>query len=156
MLPYHFAFFHQNQERDLLNKLSKRGRHGSDDAPRVGVFTDSVDENDAGGRLAADFGRFAEMRGLPVTILAASSQPSPTKYWRNFTPAIDTKLAAFPGGLKIPPVLEVMEWSDRKQFDVILVNTVGPMGFCGWLASRMLRRRWSWCPTTIFRRKCWK
>jgi hypothetical protein len=139
LLPYHFALFHQNQERDLLNKLSKRGRSGSGDAPRVGMFTDSVDENDAAGRLAGDFGRFAELWGLPVTILAASSRPSPTKYWRNFTPAIDTKLAAFPGGLKIPPVLEVMEWSDRRQFDVILVNSVGPMGLCGWLASRMLR-----------------
>ena len=32
-----------------------------------------------------------------------------------------------------------MEWSDRQQFDVILVNSVGPMGLCGWLASRMLR-----------------
>jgi hypothetical protein len=139
LLPYHFALFHQNQERDLLNRLSKRGRTGSGDAPRVGVFTDSINENDSAGRLVGDFGRFAELRGLPVTILAASSRPSPTKYWRNFVPAINTKLAAFPGGLKIPPVLEVMEWSDRKQFDVILVNTVGPMGLCGWLASQMLR-----------------
>jgi len=139
LLPYHFALFHQNQERDLLNKLSKRRGIESGDAPRVGMFTDSVDETDAAGRLAGDFGRFAELRGLPVTILAASSRPSPTKYWRNFTPVVDTKLAAFPGGLKIPPVLEVMEWSDRRQFDVILVNSVGPMGLCGWLASRMLR-----------------
>jgi hypothetical protein len=74
-----------------------------------------------------------------VTILAASALPSPTKYWRNFEPLVDTKLAAFPDGLRIPPVLEVLEWSDRKQFDVILVNSVGPMGLCGWLVAKMLR-----------------
>jgi predicted metal-dependent phosphoesterase TrpH len=137
LLPYYFALFHQNQERDLLDKLSRRGR--GNDTPRVGMFTDSTDNVDSAGRLAERFGQFAELRGLPVTILAASSKPSPTKYWRNFVPLVDTKLPAFPGGLRIPPVLEVMEWSDRKQFDIILVNSAGPMGFCGWLASRMLR-----------------
>ena len=41
--------------------------------------------------------------------------------------------------LNLPPVLEVLEWADRQQFDVIHVSTPGPMGLCGWLASRMLR-----------------
>jgi len=136
LLPYHFALFHQNQERDLLKKLSKRA---GGDALRVGVFTDSGTEADAEGKLAADLGRFGELRGLSLTVLAASSEASPTKYWRNFEPLVETKLAAFPGGLKIPPVLEVMEWSDRRQFDVVVINSVGAMGLCGWLVARMLR-----------------
>lgn len=52
---------------------------------------------------------------------------------------INQKFAFVGKAVRIPPVLEVLEWSDRKQFDVVLVNTVGPMGLCGWLASRMLR-----------------
>jgi hypothetical protein len=139
MLPYLFALFHQNQEKDLLNRLSKRSRSGSVEGLSVAMFTDSVDESDAAGRLADDFGRFAEARGYSLTILAASGEPSPTKYWRNFAPLIDARLGAIPGALKIPPVLEIMEWSDRRQFDVILINGVGPMSLCGWLVSRMLR-----------------
>lgn len=137
LLPYHFALFHQNQERDLLNRLSKRSRSVSGDFPRVGVFTDSADESKVAGRFVGDLGRFAEARGLPATIHFASQEPETAKNWRNFAPVIDRKIAGF--GLKVPPVLEVLEWSDRRQFDVILVNTAGPMGLCGWLVSKMLR-----------------
>ena len=139
LLPYLFALFHQNQERDLLNQLSKRSRLGAGDFPRVGVFTDVADESTVAGRFVAELAGFAETRGLPATIHLLSHQPQPTENWRHFTPMIDRKIAGIGARLKIPPVLEVLEWSDRRQFDVILVNTVGPMGLCGWLASKMLR-----------------
>jgi hypothetical protein len=139
LLPYLFALFHQNQERDLLNELSKRSRSGAGDFPRVGVFTDSADESKVAGRFVADLGRFAEARGLPATIHLASRGPEAAKNWRNFAPVIDRKIAGLAVELKIPPVLEILEWSDRRQFDVILVNTAGPMGLCGWLVSKMLR-----------------
>jgi hypothetical protein len=139
LLPYLFALFHQNQERDLLNRLSKRSQSGSADFPRVGVFTDSADESKAAGRFVGDLGRFAEARGFPATIHFASQGPEPAKNWRNFAPVIDRKIAGVGVELKVPPVLELLEWSDRRQFDVILVNTAGPMGLCGWLVSKMLR-----------------
>jgi glycosyltransferase involved in cell wall biosynthesis len=41
--------------------------------------------------------------------------------------------------LNLPPVLEVLEWADRQQFDAVHVSTPGPMGLCGWLAAKMLR-----------------
>src|SRR5581483_2992493 len=41
--------------------------------------------------------------------------------------------------LNLPPVLEILEWADRQQFDAIHVSTPGPMGLCGWLVSKMLR-----------------
>jgi glycosyltransferase involved in cell wall biosynthesis len=41
--------------------------------------------------------------------------------------------------LSLPPVLEILEWADRQQFDAVHVSTPGPMGFCGWLVSKMLR-----------------
>ena len=36
-------------------------------------------------------------------------------------------------------MLEVLEWVDRQQFDVVHVSTPGPMGLCGWLVAKMLR-----------------
>lgn len=41
--------------------------------------------------------------------------------------------------LNLPPVLEVLEWADREQFDAVHCSTPGPMGLTGWLVSRMLR-----------------
>jgi glycosyltransferase involved in cell wall biosynthesis len=41
--------------------------------------------------------------------------------------------------LTLPPLLEILEWADRQQFDAIHVSTPGPMGLCGWLAAKMLR-----------------
>jgi uncharacterized membrane protein len=41
--------------------------------------------------------------------------------------------------LNLPPVLEVLDWADRQQFDVVHVSTPGPMGLCGWLVAKMLR-----------------
>ena len=41
--------------------------------------------------------------------------------------------------LSLPPVLEILEWADRQQFDAIHVSTPGPMGLCGWLVAKMLR-----------------
>lgn len=139
LLPYIFALFHQNQERDLLSKLSTRSDRGPTEFPRIGIFTDTADESQEAGRFALDFARFCENRTLPATAHIASNNPIPAANWKTFAPLIDKKVASFPAAIRIPPVLEILEWSDRKQFDVILVNTVGPMGVCGWLASRMLR-----------------
>jgi glycosyltransferase involved in cell wall biosynthesis len=41
--------------------------------------------------------------------------------------------------LTLPPLLDVLEWSDRQQFDAIHISTPGPMGLCGWIVSKMLR-----------------
>jgi hypothetical protein len=139
LLPYIFALFHQNQERDLLGKLSMRSGEGPGEFPRIGVFTDTADESQEAGRFAAEFGRYCEGKGLPATVHLAATDAIAFGNWKTFAPVIDKRLGALPTAIKIPPVLEILEWSDRKQFDVILVNTVGPMGLCGWLASRMLR-----------------
>jgi hypothetical protein len=143
LIPYFFALFHQNQERDLLNTLSNRARKGAIEStrefPRVGIFTDSTDPSTRAGKLAHALSRFAQDRGYSATLLAASSQPEPAKNWRHFKPVVDKKIPAIPMGLKIPPILEILESADRSQFDCILVNGAGPMAMCGWLVAKMLR-----------------
>src|SRR4029078_1816321 len=59
---------------------------------------------------------------------------------KNFTPLLSRPLPYYEEIiLNLPPVLEVLEWSDRQQFDVVHVSTPGPMGLCGWLVAKMLR-----------------
>jgi len=139
LLPYIFALFHQNQERDLLSKLSTRWKEGAEEFPRIGLFTDTADETEEAGKFAAEFGKYCEARSVPASVQFASNNAVDAGNWKIFEPVIDQKFAFVGNAVRIPPVLEVLEWSDRKQFDVVLVNTVGPMGLCGWLASRMLR-----------------
>jgi glycosyltransferase involved in cell wall biosynthesis len=59
---------------------------------------------------------------------------------KNFEPLLSRPLPYYEElTLHLPPLLEVLEWSDRQQFDVIHVSTPGPMGLCGWLVAKMLR-----------------
>jgi hypothetical protein len=139
ILPYLFALFHQNQERDLLAEFSKRSRLGASDYPRVGVFTDTTAESESAGKLVHNLARFAELRGVAATFHASSPQPQAAGNWKHFVPVIDEKIPALSMGIKIPPVLEILEWADRKQFDVVVLNTAGPMGLAGWLVAKMLR-----------------
>ncbi len=43
LLPYYFALFHQNREREHLGRITGLGRDASADSIRVGVFTDLPD-----------------------------------------------------------------------------------------------------------------
>jgi hypothetical protein len=59
---------------------------------------------------------------------------------KNFAPLLTRPLPYYEElTLNLPPLLEVLEWSDRQQFDVIHVSTPGPMGLCGFLVAKMLR-----------------
>jgi hypothetical protein len=140
LMPYYFALFHQNQERDLLKKMMGRGKPMNGRELHVGLFTDSADDKTIAGRFAQDFASFAEPHGMRLTAHTSSDLPRGcSQHWKKFAPMIDRRFASLPMRVNIPPVLEVLEWSDRQQFDVVLVNTIGPMGLCGYLTSRMLR-----------------
>jgi glycosyltransferase involved in cell wall biosynthesis len=58
----------------------------------------------------------------------------------NFTPLLSREMPYYPElRLNLPPVMEIMEWADRQQFDAVHVSTPGPMGLCGWLVAKQLR-----------------
>jgi glycosyltransferase involved in cell wall biosynthesis len=152
LLPYYFAVFHQNKERHLLRKIT--GLEAPVDAKtiRVGLFTDTLDEINGVGRFIRDIGARAEQSGLNLKIDTcadvgcASAHPPewcaeahPTNRV-NFVPLLSRPLPYYSDlKLNLPPVLQILEWADRQQFDVIHVSTPGPMGLCGWLVSKMLR-----------------
>ena len=154
LLPYYFALFHQNQERHLLPGITGHGRKLDAASLRVGVFTDTCG---AQGNGSGDGGRF--LHGLARHAAAARANtlhphhagdgapglrtqmiPRLPKHVRNFRPLVEHPLPApLTIPLRVPPLVEALEWADRQQFDVIHIDTPGPMGLCGWLASKMLR-----------------
>ena len=141
LLPYYFALFHQNQERRLLPRITGYGGKVTRESMKVGVFTDTFDEINGVARFIQDMNTEAASAGLSMIVHTSTLEPtvqSPLR--KNFTPLLSRPLPYYPDQpLTIPPLVEIMEWADRQQFDVIHVHSPGPMGLCGWLIAKMLR-----------------
>ncbi len=143
MLPYYFAVFHQNKERHLLREITRQHKTKSADTLRVGLFTDTLDEINGVGRFIRDMGEQAtrQKRELMIHTCTDELPATPHDFQRkNFVPLLSREMPYYSGlKLNMPPLLDILEWADRQQFDAIHVSTPGPMGFCGWVAAKMLR-----------------
>jgi glycosyltransferase involved in cell wall biosynthesis len=141
LTPYYFSLFHQNKERHLLRKLTGQLRPADERGLKVGLFTDTLDEVNGVGRFLRDMGEQSARLGRSLIIHTSSKSPKHAMaYRKNFTPLMTMPLPCYAElTLSLPPVLEILEWADRQQFDVIHVSTPGPMGLCGLLAAKMLR-----------------
>jgi len=139
MLPYYFACFHQNKERHLLRQITGHAQNRS--ALKIGLFTDTLDDINGVGRFIRDMGEQSARLGRSLTIHTCSDAPKfDLPYRKNFVPLLSRPLPYYDElRLTLPPLLEVLEYADRQQFDVIHVSTPGPMGLCGWAVSKMLR-----------------
>jgi glycosyltransferase involved in cell wall biosynthesis len=139
LLPYYFALFHQNQERHLLHRMTGRPDERALRSPRVGVFTDDLDPTSPAGAFARDVARHAACEDWPATILSCGNSDQLGGNHKPFSPLWSGSLDKLGLAMSLPPVLEVLEYADRKQFDAIVINSAGPMALCGVLVARMLR-----------------
>lgn len=140
LLPYYFALFHQNRERHLLPRMTGHGRMGGGANPSIGVFIDSIGNADEIGRLSTALADEAQSRGHQYIIHGCDESASCSHRHRNFAPLASIDLPGMDGmKLRIPPLIEILEWADRQQFDAIHIHTPGPMGLCGAMAASMLR-----------------
>jgi glycosyltransferase involved in cell wall biosynthesis len=166
LLPYYFAVFHQNKERHLLAEIT--GRSGSSIAPmKIGLFTDTFDEINGVARFVRDMGAHAESSGHSLIVHTCGEENSKlkiqnsklkpqhsdfgelnraalgTRHWpwrKNFQPLLSREFPYYAElRLNLPPLLEILEWADRQQFDAVHVSTPGPMGLAGWVVAKMLR-----------------
>ena len=141
LLPYYFALSLQNRERADLGRVTGRGDGVSAVTLRLGVFTDTFDEVNGVGRFIRDMSRQARVAGRSLTVATSTATPRvdcPSRV--NFAPLLTRPTPFYPDQpLSIPPLLEVLEWADRQQFDAIHIHTPGPMGLCGLAVAAMLR-----------------
>jgi glycosyltransferase involved in cell wall biosynthesis len=141
LLPYYFAMFHQNRERNDLSRITGHGaRRGPQDL-RVGVFTDTFDQTNRVARFVRAMGSEAQTLGRQLVVHTCTDAPAfAAAYRRNFAPVVSRAMPlCSQSNLVLPPLLEILEWVDRQQFDAIHADTPGPMGLCGWMVARMLR-----------------
>ena len=146
LVPYYFALFHQNKERRLLPSITRQDVRRRGDKLKVGLFTDTFDDINGVGRFIRDMGRLATESGRELIVHTSTPTAEirfddvAAPFRRNFAPLVSRPMPYYDElKVNIPPVLEVLEWADRQQFDVIHVSTPGPMGLVGLLAAKMLR-----------------
>jgi glycosyltransferase involved in cell wall biosynthesis len=142
LLPYYFAVFHQNKERHLLREITRLQQSKTPATLKVGLFVDTYDEVNGVARFVRDMQKRAEKLGRQLVVHTCSPAPqSPdSAHYKNFRPLLSRPMPYYESlRLNLPPLLEILEWSDRQQFDAVHVSTPGPMGICGWIVSRMLR-----------------
>ena len=150
LLPYYFAVFHQNKERHLLREITRQHKPKTASTLRVGLFTDTLDDVNGVARFIRDMGEQSQRAGFRLTIhTCGNEKPGPEGAGfagarafnrKNFIPLLSHALPYYEDlALHLPPLLDILEWSDRQQFDAIHVSTPGPMGLVGWVVSKMLR-----------------
>jgi glycosyltransferase involved in cell wall biosynthesis/predicted metal-dependent phosphoesterase TrpH len=140
--PYYFSVFHQNKERHLLREITAQHTPKTPATLKVALFTDTFDEINGVGRFLRDMAAQARSLDRRLTIHTSCRNPLDAAggIRKNFTPLLTRPLPYYEEiTLNIPPVLEVLDWADRQQFDAVHVSTPGPMGLCGWLVAKMLR-----------------
>jgi glycosyltransferase involved in cell wall biosynthesis len=143
LAPYYFALFHQNKERHLLSTITRTQKPVRPDTIKVGLFTDTFDDINGVGRFIRDMGEQALGAGYKLTIHTSVNKKKlrfdhPARV--NFEPMLARPMPYYQTlDFTLPPVLEMLEFVDRQQYDVIHVSTPGAVGMVGLLASKMLR-----------------
>ena len=141
MLPYYFALSHQNRERTALARVTGHNATKTAETLKVAVFTDTFDDINGVVRFVRDMAEQSVAKHRQLVVHTCSDQIlTEAPYRKNFKPLVSGSMPLYSElKLSLPPLLEILEWSDRQQFDAIHVDTPGPMGLCGWLVARMLR-----------------
>ena len=145
LAPYLAAFHHQHADEPLVSAvaerfpaarlLRQRSEHWAwvTDAalPGRGVQGPSQGLAELAGRrrdaalvLTCGAPVFAGLAGRSFPVAGALSPPE-----------------AAGAEIRVPPLLEVVDYCERERIEEILIATPGPMGLAGWLAARLLRLR---------------
>lgn len=146
-LPYLFSLFHQNKERNMLEKLEHDAAEPGSGVSvlerpmRVSLFTDTLGDVNGVCRFIQNVAAQANNTGRDLQVITCTQFPTPK--WDNifnFEPVFATKMPKYETlEVVLPPLMKMLRHVDRHQPDVIHISTPGPVGMIGFLAAKMLR-----------------
>lgn len=145
--PYVFGLFHQNKERNLLERLEHEsaepgsGVSALERPMRVSLFTDTLGDVNGVCRFIQNVAEQALVSGRDLQVITSTRMAVPAaENIFNFEPAMAVKIPRYDDlEVVFPPLLKIMRHLDRHQPDAIHVSTPGPVGLIGFVAARMLR-----------------
>ena len=134
LFPYLFGLSYQNKDRNLTREI-KREYLNCQDGVKVAVFFDGKIPDKA--------------RGLPegenIEVLGCGKIRKKKKGFSLngftlFPPVMDFSFPFCPEiNFSFPPLIELVSYCEKREFDLFHVLTPGPVGVCGILASKILK-----------------
>lgn len=140
--PYYVAFGHDNKDRRLLLRLQQRFEPERAAAPsRVVLFTDTITDVNGVARTVRTMRELARRHGQQLTVVTSQLQVLDSDDTLvNFPPVGRTQLPAYEElSLNFPPLLDVMRFMEKGNFDAVHVSTPGPVGLIGVMLARLFK-----------------
>ncbi|HET6515692.1 MAG TPA: glycosyltransferase [Thermodesulfovibrionales bacterium] len=140
--PYYVAFHHQNRSKALMRELGERfiPRNLPPGPQRIALFTDTLNEINGVAITIRRLIDTARERGIELEVITSSTGgTSLESSVMNFSPIGECALPEYPDlKLGFPPVLDVIEYCERKGFTRIHASTPGTMGLLGLLIGKLM------------------
>ncbi len=144
--PYLTAVAAQHKDEAFLQSLADRlpgaAKHRRR-SRRTAWLTDTLNDLNGVARTVRSLASLAHREGRELVVVTCQSEVPPADYpLKVFEPIGEFTLPEYPQQpLRIPPVLDVIEFLERERVDQVLISTPGPMGLCGLWTARLLALR---------------
>lgn len=146
-VPYLFSLFHQNKERDMLERIEHSTSTPGDGASpldrplKVLQFTDTLGDVNGVSRFIQNVGKLAHETGRDLTVVTSTRFEVPDyPNIKNFEPVIAMPMPKYEQlDTVVPPFMKMFRWAEQQRPDVIHVSTPGGVGVIGFIAAKMLR-----------------
>lgn len=146
-VPYLFSLFHQNKERDMLERLEHAtATPGDGESPldrplKVLQFTDTLGDVNGVSRFIQNVAKLAHESGRDLTVVTSTRFEVPDyPNIKNFEPVMAMPMPKYEQlDAVVPPFMKMLRWAEEQRPDVIHVSTPGGVGVIGFIAAKMLR-----------------
>lgn len=144
--PYLTAVAAQHKDEAFLQSLADRlpgaAAHRRR-SRRTAWLTDTLNDLNGVARTVRSLASLAHREGRELVVVTCQSEVPPADYpLKVFEPIGEFTLPEYPQQpLRIPPVLDVIEFLERERVDQVLISTPGPVGLCGLWTARLLALR---------------
>ncbi|MFG0293877.1 MAG: glycosyltransferase [Phycisphaerales bacterium JB050] len=146
-VPYLFSLFHQNKERDMLERLEHsnsapdEGSSPLDRPLKVLQFTDTLGDINGVSRFIQNVAKLAHESGRDLTVVTSTRFEVPDyPNIKNFEPVLAMPMPKYEQlDAVVPPFMRMLRWAEEQRPDVIHVSTPGGVGVIGFIAAKMLR-----------------
>jgi len=144
--PYLTAVGAQHKDELFLHSLADRlpgaAAHRRR-SRRTAWLTDTLTDLNGVARTVRSLASLAHREGREVLVVTCLGEVLPSDYpLKVFEPIGEVTLPEYPHQpLRVPPVLDVIEFLERERVDQVLISTPGPIGLCGLWAARLLALR---------------
>ncbi|GAB6072129.1 glycosyltransferase [Venenivibrio stagnispumantis] len=135
LITYWQRAMEKNKSKELYNALT--GEYHNDG--KVAYFTDTLFEINGVAKTSKKILELAQKENLNLQMIISYEDYPDDEYIKNFKPLISFNLPEYEEiKINIPNFLDVLEYIEKENFDVIYSATPGIMGIYGFIISKIL------------------